>query len=169
MNSEEYFQEYRTWLNNEISRLYCFYYVYKRVQERFEDRADEINSAPCFFSTVIGGLFSVIILWIEKLTSKTSERGLYNFLVFIKSNIGLFSVHNLRRRKQYPKDHWMVKDRQEPTMSSVEEDLDKLQNLPALSAIKMRRDKFHAHFDKDFFSTGKRSKRIILLFGETWK
>lgn len=36
-------------------------------------------------------------------------------------------------------------------MSSVEEDLDKLQNLPALSAIKMRRDKFHAHFDKDFF------------------
>lgn len=45
----------------------------------------------------------------------------------------------------------MVKDRQEPTLSSVDEDLEKLQNLPALSAIKMRRDKFHAHFDKDFF------------------
>lgn len=151
MNPEEHFEEYRKWLNNEIGRLFCSFYVYKRIHERFKDRLDEINLAPCFFQTVIDGLFSVIILWIEKLTSKTSERGFYNFLVFIKSNIGLFSVANLRKRRSYPKGHWMVKGRKAPTISSVNEDIEKLTELPSLDSIKKRRDKFHAHFDKEFF------------------
>lgn len=151
MNAEKHFEEYRKWLNNEISRFYCFFYVYKRIHERFEDRLDEINLAPCFFQTVIDGLFSVIILWAEKLTSNKSERGLYNFLVFIRSNIGLFSVAKLQKRRNYPKDHWMIKGRKAPTILSVDEDIEKLEKLPSLDSIKKRRDKFHAHFDKEFF------------------
>jgi hypothetical protein len=108
MKTEKYFEEYRKWLNNEIERVYCYFYVYKRLHERFEDRLEEMNLAPCFFQTVIDGLFSAIIIWVEKPTAKNSERGLYNFLSFIRSNIGLFSVANLRKRLNYPKDHWMV-------------------------------------------------------------
>jgi hypothetical protein len=146
-----HFEEYRKWLNNEIQRLYCYFYVNKRIHERFKDRLEEINLAPCFFQTVIDGLFSVMTLWIEKLTSQTSERGLHNFLKFVRSNIGLFSVANLRRRRNYSKDHWMVKGRKAPTILSVDEDIKRIQELPSIESIRLRRDKFHAHFDKDYF------------------
>jgi hypothetical protein len=151
MDAETYFKEYREWLNNEIKRLYCYFYVYKRIHERFEDRLEEINLAPCFFQTVIDGLFSAIILWIDKLTSRSSERGLYNFLNFVRSNIGLFSVNNLRRRRNYSKDHWMVKGREAPEVQSVDEDIKRIEGLPSIKSISLRRDKFHAHFDKEYF------------------
>ena len=151
MNPEEHFNDYRKWLNNEIQRLYCYFYVYKRINERVKDRLEEINLAPCFFQTVVDGLFSAMIIWIEKLTAKNSERGLYNFLTFIKSNIGLFSVANLRRRRNYPKDHWMVEGRAAPTIATVDEDIKRIEELPSIDSIRTRRDKFHAHFDKEFF------------------
>lgn len=151
MNVEAHFEEYRKWLKNEIQRLYCYFYVYKRIHERFEDRLEEINLAPCFFQTVIDGLFSVIILWIQKLTSASSERGLHNFLIFVKSNIGLFSVANLRRRRNYPKNHWMLEGRKAPTDLSIDEDISRLRGLPSIESIGLRRDKFHAHFDKKYF------------------
>jgi len=151
MNTED-FEEYRKWLHIELERLYRFFYVYKRIHERFKDRIDEINLAPCFFRTVIDGLFSVIILWVEKLTSKNSkQRGFCDLLIFIKNNRGIFSVANLRKRRNYPKDHWMVKGRKAPNLSSVNQDIGRLEKLPALGSIKIRRNKFHAHFDKEFF------------------
>jgi hypothetical protein len=109
-----------------------------------------MNIAPCFFGTVLEALWSTIILWVDKLLGGKSECGFIGFLSFVKNNIQMFSNPELQRRRSYPDNHWMLK-REELTVKTVQEDLGRIASLSCLQSIKVRRDKFHAHFDKDFF------------------
>ena len=115
------------------------------------DRLAEMNIAPCFFRVIIGALFSVIIIWVDKLFGKNSERGYINFLFFIENNVEIFGISQLQRRRGYPDDHWMLKDRVPITFQTIKEDRDKIEKIEALANIRLRRDKFHAHFDKEYF------------------
>ncbi len=85
--------------------------VYRTLQQRTDDRLEEINIAPAFFSTVIDALFSVIVLWTDKMFDEKSKRGLVNFLTFCEHNRRIFKVKELQRRRGYPDDHWMLQDR----------------------------------------------------------
>ncbi len=76
-------------------------------------------------------LFSAIVLWVDKLCDERSERGLHNFLAFAEHHRGLFT-----RR---PIDFQIQKDREA------------LRAFGPLESVRLRRDKFHAHFDKDYF------------------
>ena len=96
-------------------------------------------------------MFTTIVLWIDKLFDEKGERGLFDFLTFIEYNRKWMDITELKRRKNYPDDHWMLKGRIPITLESIEADREKIRSLAALKGIRTRRDKFHGHFDKDYF------------------
>lgn len=154
MNREEFaeqFSNYRHYLGLEVMRLSGFVSVYLQIQERKKDQLAVLNLAPAFFQTVEGSLFSSIILWVDKLLDEHGQRGLFNFLTFVEENRKWLSVKELQLRKGYPDGHWMLKDRSEITLESIEADRERIRALNGLKNIRIRRDKFHGHFDKKYF------------------
>ena len=109
--------------------------------------------APAFFGVVEGALFTTIVLWADKLFYEKGERGLFNFLTFVEYNRKWLSPSELKRRRGYPDDHWMLEGRIPFTLECIKEDQLKIHNLEALKSVRLRRDKFHGHFDfdKDYF------------------
>ena len=45
----------------------------------------------------------------------------------------------------------MLKDRKPITLETINDDRELIRKLEALPSFKLRRDKFHAHFDKEYF------------------
>lgn len=148
---EDHFRKYRKYLSAEIHRFYDSASVYRQISERTNDHLRELNLAPAFFHTVEDSLFTTIVLWADKLFNEKGERGLFNFLTFIEYNRQWMNTAELQRRRSYPDDHWMLKGRVPITPKSIEEDREKIRSLAALKSIRIRRDKFHSHFDKDYF------------------
>lgn len=148
---EEQFQKYRTYLSMEIHRFWDSASVYRQITERTQDHLAELNLAPSFFRTVEDSLFTTIVLWADKLFDEMGQRGLFNFLNFIEYNRQWLDIAELKRRKDYSDDHWMLKGRTPITLQSIEADRAKIRSLAALKSIHIRRDKFHGHFDKDYF------------------
>ncbi|MBI2311912.1 MAG: hypothetical protein HYU77_05340 [Betaproteobacteria bacterium] len=148
---EDQFQKYRTYLSMEIHRFWDSASVYRQITERTQDHLAELNLAPGFFRTVEDSLFTTIVLWADKLFDEKGERGLFNFLTFIEYNRKWMDIAELKHRRNYPDDHWMLKGRIPITLDSIEADRAKIRSLAALQSIHTRRDKFHGHFDKDYF------------------
>jgi hypothetical protein len=145
------FIEYRDHLVGEAQRVHAFASVFFQVNESKAKHWAAMNEAPAFFQVVDNALFSVVILWIDKLLDEDGERGLFNFLTFIENNRKWLSKDELQRRRGFPDDHWMLADRQLVTTGSIEVDRQSLRNLSGLSSVQIRRDKFHGHFDKRYF------------------
>ncbi len=149
--AEQKFEEYRKYLHQEAIRLASHIKLYQRLHELRAERLDEMNIAPAFFQVVVDALFSTIVLWTHKMFDEKSERGLTNFLIFGEYNRKIFKLEELQRRKNYPDDHWMLKDRKPITLETINDDRELIRKLEALPSFKLRRDKFHAHFDKEYF------------------
>ena len=164
---DAHFIAYRANLREEIMRFRGFASVYRRIQERKNDNLDAINLAPAFFQVVESALFTGIVLWANKLFDEKGERGLFNFLTCIEQNRKWLSVKELQARRQYPDDHWMLQDRTPITLKSINEDRKKIRGLASLASFKVRRDKFHGHFDKEyFFDRGRLVQDAPLLWGD---
>jgi AbiU2 len=148
--AEKQFEAYRHHLNYEATRLACYVAVYRRLYERRNDRLREMNLAPAFFSTVTNALLSAIILWTDKLFDEKGQRGIFDFLAFVESELGMLAIEQLKRRKNYPDGHWML-DRDIITLQRVNADRERIKSLDCLRSFAIRRDKFHAHFDKEYF------------------
>ena len=154
MNSDEFdkqFDEYRTYLQFEVARFMDYVAVYRCIDARKADRLETLNLAPAFFRVVESAVFTGIILWADKLFDEKGERGFFNFLLFVEHNIKWLSIAKLQRRRNYPDNHWMLKDRTPITFDSINEDRRKIREIEVLKSIRLRRDKFHGHFDKDYF------------------
>jgi len=147
---EKQFEKYRESLHFEVQRLASYISLYRHLHERMRDRLDEMNISPAFFQVTIDALLTAIVLWVDKLFGKSSERGFLNFLSFVENNREVFSIDELKRRKDYPDGHWML-NREPITFQTIETDRQKLEKLGSLPNFKLRRDKFHAHFDKKYF------------------
>lgn len=152
---EQKFEEYRQYLEYEATRLVSYAALYRRLHERRADRLKEMNIAPAFFSVTADALFSAIVLWTDKLFDEQGERGICNFLTFVEYNLKLFAIEQLKRRNSYPDGHWML-NRDPITLEVINEHREKIRNLACLNNFKIRRDKFHAHFDKGYFFDRKR-------------
>jgi hypothetical protein len=148
---EKHFRAYREHLSREVGRFRDAASVYRQISERTHDYLEELNLATAFFRTVEDSLFTTIVLWADKLFDEKGERGLFNFLAFMEYNRDWMTTQELQRRKHYPDGHWMLKDRIPITANSIEDDRQKIRNLAILKSIKLRRDKFQGHFDKDYF------------------
>jgi AbiU2 len=150
-DAESYFEKYREYLFGELGRLASYVRLYRRLHERKADRLKEMNIAPAFFSTTVDALFSAIVLWVDKLFGDRSERGLLNFPTFVEQNRKIFDIKELQRRKNYPDDHWMLQNREPVTFASIQKDRKRIAEFKPLTSFKLRRDKFQAHFDKEYF------------------
>lgn len=148
---QSHFIAYRTYLREEIHRFRDSVAVYRSIQERKNDRLKVINLAPAFFGVVEGALFTTIVMWADKLFDERGERGLFNFLSFVENNRKWLSVAELQRRRSYPDGHWMLQGRTPITYESIEADRGRIRSLNVLASFRLRRDKFHGHFDKDYF------------------
>lgn len=149
--SERRFENYRMFLLNEAQRLTNYIDVYRTLQERTDDNLEQINIAPAFFSTVIDALFSAIILWTDKMFDQEGQRGLFNFLVLCEHNRKIFAVKELQRRRNYPNDHRMLHNRSDVSYKMIQDHHQKIEQLSWFPSIKTRRDKFHGHFDTNYF------------------
>ncbi len=150
-DAETYFEKYRDSLQQEMVRLASYVRLFRRLHERKADRLNEMNLAPAFFSTTIDALFAAIVLWVDKLFGSRSERGLLNFLDFIEQNRKIFDIKELKRRRNYSDGHWMLQNRKPITLESIEADRNKIAEFKPLASFKLRRDKFQAHFDREYF------------------
>ena len=151
IDAERYYEDYREYLTGEVARLATYTRLFRRLHERKADRLDAMNLAPAFFSTTIDALFSAIVLWVDKLFGSRSERGLLNLLSFIEQHRDIFDIKRLQERKNYPDDHWMLQNRDPVTVVRIENDRKKIAEFSPLRSFKLRRDKFEAHFDKEYF------------------
>lgn len=167
--AEEMFKKYREYLRQEVVRLASYAQVYRRLYKRRYDRLAEMNLAPAFFGIVTDALFTAIVLWVDKLLGRKSERGLLNFLTFCEHNRNIFNIIELQKRRNYPDGHWML-NREPITFQMIENDKELIKNLELLDSFKLRRDKFHAHFDKDyFFDRDKLSEQAPLKWSDLEK
>lgn len=148
---EQHFSDYRKYLREEIHRFRDCVAIYRQIQERKTDQLEVINQAPAFFGVVEGALFTSIVLWGDKLFDEQGERGLFNFLTFVEYNRKWLTTAELQVRKGYPEGHWMLDGRIPITAESIEADRQKIRALEALKSFRIRRDKFHGHFDKGYF------------------
>lgn len=157
--AEKQFELYRDYLRSEVGRLSDYVALYRRLDERRTDRIAEMNFAPAFFSIVTDALFSAIILWTDKLFAGKGQRGIFDFLKFVEDNKSVFSIEQLKHHRGYPDDHWVLVRRRnqgEITAEKIGRDRENLRALGFLESFKIRRDKFHAHFDRDYFFDRKR-------------
>lgn len=148
---EQHFSDYRKYLREEIHRFRDCVAVYRQIQECKTDRLEVINQAPAFFGIVESALFTSIVLWGDKLFDEKGERGLFDFLAFVERERKWLTTAELQRRKGYPDGHWMLDGRIPITVESIENDRQKIRSLEALKSFRIRRDKFHGHFDKEYF------------------
>jgi len=150
-NSEKEFEQYREALKNEIIRFASFLYLFKRINERSKDRIDEINIAPAFFQTVLNSLSIASIIWVDKLCSTKSERGLYDFLTYVEKNVEIFSDENWIKRRTLIKADPDKYFNREISNDIIKQDKSTIESLPKKAEIKKIRDKTIAHSDKEFF------------------
>jgi HEPN superfamily AbiU2-like protein len=148
---EQQFEKYRESLRLEIHPFRDSASVFRQISERTAHYLSEINLAPGFFHDVEDSLFTTIVLWADKLFNERGERGLFNFLTFVEYNCAWLTTDELKRRRGYPDGHWMLKDRIPIISRSIEADRLQIRSLAALRSIRIRRDKFHGHFDKEYF------------------
>lgn len=148
---ERLFVEYRDNLRKEIHCFRDSASVLRQITDHTHDHLREINLAPGFFHVVEASLFSTVILWADKLFDEKGQRGFFNFLSFVEHNRDCLSVEELQRRKGYPDGHWMLQNRIPITAASIAADREKIRALAVLPSIRLLRDKFHGHFDKEYF------------------
>ena len=148
---QQHFSDYRKYLREEIHRFRDCVAVYRQIQERKTDTLEVINQSPAFFGIVESALFTSIVLWGDKLFDEKGERGLFNFLTFVEYERKWLTTAELQRRKGYPDGHWMLDGRIPITAETIEQDRQKIRSLEALKSFRIRRDKFHGHFDKEYF------------------
>lgn len=166
---EKKFENYRLFLKEEAALLASFVALYRRLHERRADRLIEMNIAPAFFGVVIEALVSCIILWVGKLLDKHGERGIFNFLTFIEHNIDIFEIEQLKRRLMNPAAQWIF-EKEAITLERIDEDRNIIQSLSGLQSFKTRRNKFYAHFDKNYFFDRERlAEEAPLTWGDLQK
>ncbi len=145
------FAEYRYHLREEVLRFRGYVAVYRQIQDRKGDCLSALYLAPAFFQAVESALFSSIVLWADKLFDERGECGLFNFLKFVEHNRRWLTVIELQRRRNYIDGHWMLESRKEITLETIEADREQIRALDGLKSFRHRRDKFHGHFDKQYF------------------
>jgi hypothetical protein len=84
-DAEKRFEKYRDNLRREVGLLADYVDLFRRLLKRRRSYCFEINSAPTFFSLVTKSVFSTIILWADKLLDEKGQRGIFDFLKFIRS------------------------------------------------------------------------------------
>lgn len=123
----------------------------QRLFERKVDRLAELELASAFFVTTADALFFGIINSVHKLFDKKGERGIFNFLKFAEHHRRLFDLKELKRRGNYPDEHFILRGREPITFQSIEADRERIAAFKPLANFNLWRDRYQAYFDKKYF------------------
>lgn len=148
-DAKKKFEEYRHYLKNEATRLASYIACFRMLYERRVDRLEEMNIAPAFFQVVADALLSAIILWVNKLFDKRGERSIFNFLKFVEFNRSIL--------------------RDPINRETINQDRERIESLDYLQNFKILRDKFYAHFDKEYFFNRERMANEAPTWGDLEK
>lgn len=153
LDPEARFLDYLQAFRREGQRLVMLMAVYRFLHEQRHDNLDALNVAPAFFQTVLIALREAIILTAHKMVvgGRGDEVSLGTFLNFVSANLGLFSTEAFRTRRKLKENAWQIRRHQAPTPEAVRGDRRRLTRLTVVQSLKILRDKYHAHFDRDFF------------------
>ena len=149
--AETHFRMYREALRRELMRLAAYGRVYQTLFERKVDRLAELELASAFFVTTADALFFGIINLVHKLFEKKGERGIFNFLKFAEHHRKLFDLKELKRRGNYPDEHFILRGLEPITFQSIEADRERIVAFKPLANFNLWRDRYQAHFDKEYF------------------
>jgi hypothetical protein len=153
MPPEQRFLSYLEAFRREGQRLVMFVAVYRYLHDRRHDSLEALNMAPAFFQTVLVALREAIILTAHKMIvgGRGDEVSLGTFLNFVGSNLTLFSTETFRARRGLMESAWQVRRHKAPSPSTVRQDRRRLARLAAVPSLRILRDKYHAHLDRDYF------------------
>lgn len=160
------FEKYRESLCYDAQRLASYIRLYHHLHEKMRDRSNAMNISPVFFQLTIDALFAAIVLWVDRLFGKSSERGFSNFLSFAEDNRNILSVDELRRRKGTSNPHWIL-DSEPITLQRIKNDRLKIEVIKSLASLKPRRGKLQSHFGKGYvLSRSKLEEDAPIKWGE---
>jgi hypothetical protein len=69
-------------------------------------------------------------------------------LKLVEANVGIFAIERLKCRRNFPDDHWVLRERRKIgplAIKHVAKDRERLRNLRCLQSTRIRRDRYHAH------------------------
>lgn len=139
------FDEYRKFLREEVRRFLGYGAAYRGIQERRAQRPEGMALARGFFQVVESALFSAIVLWADKLFDERGQRGFFNFLTFVEYNRRWLSGEERQRRSGFPAAA------PPPGLEAIQAHRERIRALAALKSFRLWRNKFHGHFDRQYF------------------
>lgn len=154
---ELHLERYIDALSNELLDLNTICHILRFLYNK-KDILNEYNIAPCFFGTIESAIFTKFILWTYKLFDTEhykKERCLFGLLNFCETNLKLFEKENLIERCKGREIS--LDDRKNLSHKEIDDFKNELLQLKIMKSIKIRRDKYHGHFDKNYFFLDKRS------------
>jgi hypothetical protein len=121
-------------------------HISKRFQEQQIKNPKLVNTAPCYWAVSMKSVFVSIVLWGEKFFGDHSkstwpEMDFWKFLSFLESN----------RKALFPKPIHHDEGSWRVTSGDIKAHRAKLKSLEGMAVVKTLRDKYYAHFDKEFF------------------
>lgn len=82
--AEKKFEKYRDNLRREVGLLADYVRLFRKLHESRTSYSFEVNSAPAFLALITKSVFSSIILWADKLLDEKGQRGVFDFLKFMR-------------------------------------------------------------------------------------
>lgn len=152
--SEEKFSRYHEKLRSELNRANWHFTVLKCISKIQKDYIQELNQAPAFFGLTINAhLFCAVARLNNFFDKREKKKHLHmnSFLDFIKQNLDIFSRHAFERRLRTEGryDELAAEFNSEITPQKVEQDREKLKNLP-ISSLKRWRNTMLSHINMDY-------------------
>ena len=151
---ESNFRRYRKALVRELQFLKSVHCLHRQLREESRDRLHVLNLAPHFFLTVFWALDDKLTMFVAKFFDPRGERGLEDFIEFVRQHKKYFTNDELIQRGQgIDMDFLESTGPRADVATLLESDLSNLQSVQRtlLRKIKKRRDKYLAHYDEQFF------------------
>lgn len=147
-----------------VSYLYRIVYandkfcLYKYLCERKQDRLDEMNIAPGFFSTVFDALRQSFIIEVFKLYDIKSDTGLVKLLNICRNCYKTFPCKTYNEFHQIDiKTGETIYTLRDEVEINIIQDITQLKNKLSekegiINNLRGQRDKYYAHLDKKYFN-----------------
>jgi hypothetical protein len=90
-----------------------------------------------------------------------------NSLKFVEHHQPFLSIDAFKRRRGLPAGDWRLQRVRNVEYESVQKDRSAITECEPLKSLWLRRDKFHAHFDKHYFFDRARIVKEVLSNGLT--
>jgi len=151
---EEEFSRYHDKLRSELNKINWHFRVIEYTREIQHNYRQELNQAPTFFNLTINAHMSYVLTRLNNFFGKKEkEKHLHmnSFLDFIEENLDIFSKpafkKRLRREGRY--DELAMKFNSKITTEEVEQDRQRLRNLP-INNLRAWRNRILSHIDKNY-------------------